>query len=281
MSGINKLKDNIEVYESIGGLMEVYEEMAAKAMREIREEILSGREYYQGLAELSASVGADLSLFPYGQKRGSAIVLFSADEGLYGEILDRVFDSFLTAIRQDRSAQIYLSGKAGIELMKLFEPGVKYTVLPVPTGKDSFKEVVGALWGYKKIEFYFGQFESLARQIAVNRQVTAKEIMQTIQGGSSKIVAKLKYLYEPDVAEVSRVFGQEIFTGILDQTIKEGELARNASRLMHLDQALGKVESRLDKVRGGYLKMKKKLVARKQNSAVAGYMALRQRGRHV
>ena len=66
---------------------------------------------------------------------------------------------------------------------------------------------------------------------------------------------------------------QEIFKGILDQTIKEGELARSASRLMHLDQAIGKIDENLGRARGKYLKAVKRVSGRKQNTMLAGYRA--------
>ncbi len=157
--------------------------------------------------------------------------------------------------------------------MKMLAPGVKYNSIAVPEGEEGFRQVVASLWGYKQVEMFFGQFESLARQEASSREVSATEIELTQRDWSGEVVATLKYIYEPDVQAVSKIFGQEIFKGILDQTIKEGELARSASRLMHLDQAIGKIDENLGRARGKYLKAVKRVSGRKQNTMLAGYRA--------
>ena len=273
MSSLKSIREEIEVGRSIKGLVEVYEEMAAKTMREIRDAILSSREYYRGLARLSSEVGVDLSQLEDEKKRGQALVLFSSDGGLYGDIVDKVFARFLTRVREIPRAEVYVSGRASESLMKMLAPGVKYNSIAVPEGEEGFRQVVASLWGYKQVEMFFGQFESLARQEASSREVSATEIELTQRDWSGEVVATLKYIYEPDVQAVSKIFGQEIFKGILDQTIKEGELARSASRLMHLDQAIGKIDENLGRARGKYLKAVKRVSGRKQNTMLAGYRA--------
>lgn len=273
MKGVRYLREEIEVHESMKGLVEVYEEMAAKTMREIRDAILASREYYRGLAKLSSEVGVDLAKLEQRGKKGKAIVLFSADEGLYGEILDKVFAEFVGRAKSERLADIYVCGKASWELMKMFAPEIRYQAIALP--KDGgLKEVIGMLWGYAQVELYFGQFESLARQVPGNRELSATEIALTQKNWSGEVINKLSYLYEPGLAEVAQVFGEQIFAGIVDQSYREGELAKNASRLMHLDSAVGKIERQLVKSYRALAKGHKRRSSRKQNTQLSGYRVM-------
>ena len=100
MSSIKQIQANIESHLSMRDLVEVYERMAANTMRKIRDAILASREYYHNLAKLSAEVGADLSSVEEIKSKKSALVLLSSDDGMYGEIMDKVFGRFLKEIKE-------------------------------------------------------------------------------------------------------------------------------------------------------------------------------------
>lgn len=274
MPSLKFLKDNIESHISMKGLVEVYEEMAATTMREIREAILGSRDYYHGLAALSAEVGADLSLLETLQTKKSAIVLLSSDEGMYGEIIDKVFGQFVTKARSDKNIDVYVAGRIGRELMAVVAPEIKYTSLQMPklTGSAEIIKQIGAqLFHYRSVELLFGQFHSIAKQEASSRILSASSVELTSQDWAGEINLKLKFLYEPSPKQISTVFGEQIFSGILEQTIKEGELAKNASRLMHLDQALTNIDQKLDSDLAHYHTLKKRIAGKKQHTQVAGY----------
>ena len=129
MSSIKQIQSNIDSHLSMRDLVEVYERMAANTMRKIRDAILTSREYYHNLAKLSAEIGADLSSVEEIKNKKSALVLLSSNEGMYGEIMDEVFDKFLKAIKNNPTADVYISGKVGQELMTIVTPRTKHQPL--------------------------------------------------------------------------------------------------------------------------------------------------------
>lgn len=276
MSSIKQIQANIDSHLSMRDLVEVYERMAANTMRKIRDAILASREYYHNLAKLSAEVGADLSSVEEVKSKNSALVLLSSDNGMYGEIMDKVFGNFLQAIKANPSAEVYISGKVGQQLMSVVAPRVKYHSLAViELDDDSLMSVLGeTLWKYREVEIFFGQFESIARQEPNSRLLSINQLESTQDSWAGDAVARLKYLYEPSVEQISNKFSKGIFVGVLQQTIKEDELAKNASRLMHLDKALNEIEEKLGTEKSRYNKARKRNISKKQQLQLAGYKAM-------
>jgi F0F1-type ATP synthase gamma subunit len=276
MSSIKQIQSNIDSHLSMRDLVEVYERMAANTMRKIRDAILASREYYHNLAKLSAEVGADLSSVEEIKSKKSALVLLSSDDGMYGEIMDKVFGRFLKEIKDNSTADVYISGKVGQDLMTVVSPRTKYQSLAVvELDDDSLMATIGeTLWKYREVEIFFGQFESIARQEPNSRVLSVNQLESAQDSWAGDAVARLKYLYEPSVEKISDKFSKGIFVGVLQQTIKEDELAKNASRLMHLDKALSEIEKKLGTEQARFGKANKRRVSKKQQLQLAGYKAM-------
>lgn len=272
MSSLKNLKQTIDASTSMKGLVEVYEEMAATTMKEIRDAILGSRDYYHGLAHLSAEVGSDLGTLPALGKRQEALVLLSSDQGMYGDIIDRVFANFLHEMKARSTASIFVAGRTGAELMRLLSPDTHFTLLSMPKLTDNvLPNLIKTLFVYQRVTIFFGQFENIARQEPNVRTLTAGTLELTKQQWAGEVNIKLKYLYEPTVEKIARVFSEEIFTGVFEQTFKEGELAKSASRLMHLDQALVTIDKGLTIAQSKYRRGQKRIAGKKLHTQLSGY----------
>lgn len=275
MSSIKDIKNNIAANSSMKGLVEVYEEMTAATMRDIREAILASRDYYHGLAHLSEEVGTDLSLLPALAGKKEALVLLSSDEGMYGDIIDSVVGSFVHEVKKRRDNAVFIAGKTGAELVRVLDPSVHFTLLPLPKLSEALTDIVKKLFIYKRVTVFFGQFENIVRQEPSSRTLTAGTVELTKQEWAGDVTIKLKYVYEPAVERIARVFAQEIFSGVFEQTFKEGELAKNASRLMHLDQALATIDKKIDTDMQKYRRAQKRLSGKKLHTQFSGYKMMK------
>ena len=281
MTSLKRVSDEVLAHNSMRSLIEVYEEMAAEAMRKIREAILSSRDYYRGLAKLSEEVGADIAQITDSTVNRRALVLLSSDRGMYGEITDRVFQRFLEAIKQvDDKTDIYITGKMGEEMMRLLAPKINFVTLDFDEAEfeNSLMMLSTKLIHYRFVEMFFGQFGSVARQEAVSRTLSAAVVNMTQDKWAGDVSIKLSYIYEPNIRDISTLFGEQIFGGILEQTIKEDQLAKQASRLMHLDSAWNQVDKELKKSTRRYSKLHKRISGRKQNTTLASYVASKRGG---
>ena len=78
------------------------------------------------------------------------------------------------------------------------------------------------------------------------------------------------YLFEPNITEVLQMFEREIITTLFSQSIHEGQLAKFASRLFHLDQAAESVDNSLKNISVISRKASHKAMARKQLNTISG-----------
>jgi hypothetical protein len=157
--------------------------------------------------------------------------------------------------------------------MKTLRPNIKYSLLDFLDPDDSsiFAVLGEKLWKYKSIKIFFGQFESVARQEAGQRTLSLNKIEQTQQDWAGEVQNKLKYIYEPNIVSISEKFSKAIFMGIFEQTLKEDQLAKSASRLMHLDKSLNKVEKNLIKANKYYQKLSRRKAGKKQQLQTVGH----------
>lgn len=264
MRTLKRAAKDIDDARAMKGLLEAYEEIAATRMVKVREAIGSTRGYYQGLSTLSDEVGADLSNIFEESSEKEAVVLLSANEGLYGDILDKVFAQFITHV-QNSNSEVYIAGRVGEKMLKDYAPNIKYTSLPIldsEEGLSAIESIREKLLSYRNIKIFYGEFESI-----VNQNANVRGMSGAIEGADvdEKATADLQYLYEPSLTKISKKFGEEIFVGIWEQTTKESELAQQASRLMHLDGALTKLDEEVKKLTKKRFKMVKKNEEKKQS----------------
>jgi F0F1-type ATP synthase gamma subunit len=270
-SVISENKDTLE----LKGLIEVYEELAATKMQKIRAGILASRDFFEGLSRLSDEVGSDFAQVIAGFGKKTAAVFLGANTGLYGEIIDKTFGLFLDFIRQNR-ADVFVVGELGQELMRQHAPGVRYQLLNLDDDKidpESFRELVLRILPYRRILVFYGKFKNLAVQLASQTGISGDLLPKSEEDWQMLRKKRLSYLYEPSLEGVSGVFAKEILTSIFEQTLRESQLARFASRLMRLDQAIENVNLSLAKLNGEKRSLRKKILGKKQNIMISGVMA--------
>ena len=265
------LKDKKEI-EDIKGLVQVYEEISASKIQKVRDEILTSRDFFERLSLLSKEVGADLEASGLGAS-GEAFVFISSQTGLYGDIVDRIFVSFSAFLKSNPTADVYVLGKLGDSLMKSFLPKVKYQYFDLQDEEltdEKLREVIKSLVQYKKINLFYGKFKNIVVQESSTSSISGR-VLKEVQ--DQKVFdEKLNYLYEPEVNSVAKVFSEEIAGLLFNGTLEESRLAKLASRMMYLDEALENVDKRLMKISLERVKAIKRKNERKQLTSFAGIM---------
>jgi len=127
-------QDESQSLVGLQGFVEVYQEVAAGRMQKVRQAVLKTRQFLDGLAQIFTEVklayvkevgppaGGESKLNKNGQ---TVAVLLSANAGLYGDIVDRTFDSFIKYSAQTR-AQAVIVGKLGLRLIQQRHPEILY-----------------------------------------------------------------------------------------------------------------------------------------------------------
>jgi len=285
MDSLKTIVKNEKSTLEIKGLIEVYEEIAAAKMQRIRTSVIAAEAYFDGLAALSDEVALDLAEF-YEGKNEFAAVFLSAETGLYGDLIDKVMVAYVNFVKKDRM-DAYVVGKLGVSLMHSYAPETKFTEIDFAKDEEGINQddlslLMDKLSAYSKIYIFHGRFESIARQTFVSSIISGPDIQKyggvqdlTAQAGKKeKEKRRFVNIYEPDVDVISKKFGKEISASIIDQSIRENQLAKYAARLMHLDGALDNVTKRLENLNINKKRMRKKIEQKKQTERIARWQRL-------
>lgn len=267
-----EINDAVEMVK----IVEVYEEAAATKMSEIRKETLESRDYYEGLLGLSGEIGADFARVSEGKLKKAAVFV-SANAGLYGDIVIRTFFLFLDFIKKE-TVDVFIVGHVGEELMRRHTPDTPFETFKMPDDAieaEKFDFIAKSLAGYRDIYVFYPKFKSLVYQETGSVKISSdmlSGISEEIrnQGGGNKALA---YLYEPNVEVVSKFFGEEIMMASMEQMFREGQLARFAARLMHLDSAINSLDKKIATFSFEKRKIKKRLNDKRQRSTVTAILS--------
>jgi F0F1-type ATP synthase gamma subunit len=285
MQSLKDITINQKSTFDIKGLIEIYEEVAALKMQKVRKEVMDSQAYFDGLARLSDEVALDLEQYYQGKSKMAAVFLAS-ETGMYGDLIDKVMVSYVNFVKSN-DADAFIVGKYGVTLMNSYAPEVKFTEIVLAA--DNEKASVGdlstlmtRLSDYSKICVFHGRFESIARQSSTNSMISGPDIQKyegadkdnSKEGKKNRQERRFVNIYEPDVQTISEKFGKEISASVLDQSVKENQLAKYAARLMHLDDALYNVTKKLDTLDVDKKRMRKRIEQKKQIERIARWKRL-------
>jgi len=237
---IQSEKENLS---SLKGLVEVYEEIAASRMQRVRGAVLQSRQFLEGLLNVYRKAKAAYT------KKGMAgtlrrengltvAVLVTANSGLFGDIVEKVFKEFSKFVLE-KKPQVVVLGKIGANLVSERLPGVLYNYFDISdevVDLESFEMIMRYLLQFESIMVFYGQFRSILNQEPVMTSVTG-DVMTLQQQIEAEKLAKTLFLFEPSVQDIAVLFEGEILASLFEQTLHESLLAKYASRLQSLDRS--------------------------------------------
>lgn len=245
------------------------------------------------------------SILPRNGKR--LTVLLSGNEKMNGDILSKVFKEFYRYINTEegKSSDLLIIGKIGKEMLAQ-RGGEKrdYEYVEVPDNKtdiSDLKEIIQKFIKYQEINVFYGRFKNIVTQEAIVSNITGdkpfeKALMlsekanqqideqrkskQANQNDNGKITEKTdsitemqvdrRFLYEPSIEELVLYFESQVFTALFDLTISEARLARYASRINAMEEALANIKTKRLELHTMERKVKKSIKNKNQNSVIAG-----------
>lgn len=257
----------IDRLNQVKTLIETYEEIAANRMRKNRSVVLAARLFNEGLVNMYQEIKASyrkqlLALmhkrhvntsqgFSLMRRNGKTVaVLLSSNAGLYGNIVKRISNDFIRYVTTNE-CDVLVIGRLGKKLFEEAVPGKPYTFLDLPdTNIQSLdvEKLSGFLISYEKIYIFYGRFESVGVQRPTVLDVVGQNIEEENQKNQPSNQQTIKYLFEPSLEQIMIFFEEQIFTSIIEQALKESELAKFASRMITLDSATENVKTELKKI---------------------------------
>jgi len=278
MAYSGKIKKELTEVTSLHTLVEVYGEIASVRMMKIRDFVLRNREFLTAITDIFhdalESYAKKLSdLVKKGKlKKGGKVtflahngktvaVLISANTGFYGEVVQETFKKFIEDIRS-QDFETTIIGRNGRVMFLGEEPNKPYTFFELPDygiDKSKLAEVVKHLVQYEEIRVYYGKYQSVVTQKPTTFSISAgTPIREDVKEPS------VSYIFEPTVEKILMFFETQIFASLFDQSLRESQLAKLASRILAMDRAAENIKKRLSDLKIEGLKSAHRVANRKQ-----------------
>jgi ATP synthase F1 gamma subunit len=200
-------------------------------------------------------------------------VFLSANTGFYGEIVNRTFELFLREVREN-NYEATIVGKQGLALFVNEEPNRPKTYFDFSDEKvnqHDLLDLVRHLAQYEEIRIYYGKFKNFLMQEPVIFRLSANpyDNLDNKETLEKQPKSTQKYIFEPDMENILMFFEKQIFTSVFEQTVRESQLAKFASRIMVMDRASENIKERLKKMELQKLKIFHSVANRKQQNQFA------------
>lgn len=264
-------------------LVEVYGQIASVRMKKIRETVLKNREFLASIDSIFrdtlSAYSRKLSLFAAGDKRNLSTVTFlahngktvatfiSANTGFYGEVVQRVFNNFLKDVRSNPEIEVTIVGRLGRSLFLQSEPKRTFTYFDLPDygiDKTKLATVVRHLVQYEQIKVYYGQYKSVVTQLPYVFEISAGT---KIEHKSDEDMST--YIFEPSIEEILMFFETEIFASLFEQSVRESQLAKLASRIVSMDKANENIKDWMKELNFEKLRIIHRDTSKKQTNTLA------------
>lgn len=288
-----KIDRRIQEVKDFRRIAQTYEEVAALRMRKIKDYVIHSREFLSGLAGVYARVKisyteaikdllqakgiknpADqqdyIEKMNFEKKNGKDVLVFlSANTGLYGEIIKKVFDYFCAQI--DPTVDIAIIGRLGKLWFEQRFPGKNYIYFDLPDNIQDATDVSGIvskLSEYEHIIVYHGKFKDVLEQVPSQTAVSGERL--AIE--TKEDLSRMRCIFEPSLEEVFSFFEAEIKSVLFDQALYEASLSKYTSRMVSLDMATSNAGERLKKLKLQRDILKHRQADKEKNTILASVM---------
>lgn len=254
----------------------VYGEIAAMWMKRARDSILDSRQFVSEIQQIFVTVFAaysqKITQMSFKRRRNgitflahngkNVAVFISANTGFYGDILRTTFEQFLKDVRET-DAEAVIMGKQGLGMYLAEEPNHPYTYFDFSDehiNQAQLLTLVQHLVQYEEVRIYHGKFNTFLNQEPTMDPIAANPYQWMKQTNRKTI----PYIFEPNIESVLMFFEKQVFTSVLEQSVREGQLSKFASRIMVMDRAGENIRQRMKQVKNDQLKASHRINNQKQ-----------------
>lgn len=289
MPTIIDIKENIKSIDALSDLINAYEEIASIRMKKIRDLVLRNRQYQEDVNSIFERVRKSYSrevnklaknrgktkqitFIPHNGK--NVAVLISANTGLYGNIIPDTYRMFIKEARETQS-EITIVGKYGFQIYLTENIGKPYTYFEYPDygeDKDKLYEIIKHIVQYEQIHVFYGKFRNIISQEPTMLSVSAR--LELTDSGE-KLEKKEMYIFEPTLEKILEYFETQIFSSLFQQSLKESQLSKYASRFVAMDKASSNTENEMKRLEFEKNKIVHSNLNKKQLNAISGLVVTR------
>ena len=282
--------ENLEALNSLKDLAESYEEIAVIRMQKIKDSVLKTRDFLQDLSDVFVDLKSsydrevkeliarrktgDKTILPLLQKNGKTLLVYLSSNGrLYGSVTQKTYKLFIQDLKkpENQNGDLLIIGSAGKEMYENSGAARPFTYFEIPdVGVDlaHIKQLMQKFLQYEKVHVYYGKFDNVVNQTPIGTSITGENIFE------SEVVETIsrddRFIFEPILEKIFYFFETQIIANLFSQTLLENQLARHASRVNAMEEALIHIEEESKKLIKAKNTIKHQLQNRKQLETIAG-----------
>lgn len=290
MAQRKKVLEELEALNTIKNLAESYEEVAVVKMQKIKDSVLKTRDYLTELSDVFVDLQSsynreikllrekqkkgDKTILPIIQKNGKTALVYLASNGkLYGSVTQKTYRLFIQDVRKDefKDADLIIIGSAGKEMYLSSGNAKKFEYVELPDTNvqlDHIKMLMEKFLKYEKVHVYYGKFDNVVHQTPISSSISGEDIFEA--ENVKEVSREDRFIFEPSLEKILHFFETQIMANLFSQTLLENQLARHASRVNAMEEALVHVEEegkRLNKLKN---RIKHQMQNKKQLETISG-----------
>ncbi len=282
LAALNSLKD----------LAESYEEIAVVRMQKIKDTVLKTRQFLASISDvyvdLKSSYGrevkellvkmkkGDKNILPLLQKNGKSLLVYLSSNGrLYGSVTQKTYKLFIAEVKKpnDGNIDIVIIGRAGKEMYENSGIGKPFEYFEIPDTTveiDHIKQLMQKFLQYDKVNVFYGKFGNVVKQTPIETSISGEDIFETET--PLQVAREDRFIFEPDLEKILHFFETQIMANLFSQTLLENQLARHASRVSAMEEALVNIEEETKKLHQEQTRMKHLTANKKQLEMMGGLL---------
>ena len=286
--------EQLEALRTIKDLAQSYEEIAIVKMQQIRDSVLKTRDFLSDISDVYVDLKAsynrevkdlmhriktgDKGLIPKLQKKNKTLMVYLASNGgLYGAVTQKTYRLFMQELAKTKQedTDIAIIGRAGQQMYDNTGNGRPYDYFEIPDATVDVKQIkmlMTKFLEYEKVNVFYGKFGNVVKQSPIESSITGEDIFETET--LSQVPRDDKFIFEPNLQKIFHFFETQIMANLFSQTLLENQLARHASRVNAMEEALGHIEEETKKLNAQKIRAKHLSDNKKQLETVSGVIAI-------
>jgi ATP synthase F1 gamma subunit len=286
--------EELEALNSIRDLAQSYEEIAVIRIQKIKDSVLKTREFLTDLSDVFVDLKSsyerelrdlmeqikkgDKKLLPILQKNNKTLLVYlSSNGGLYGSVTQKTYNLFVNDLKSNKmgETELVIIGRAGKEMYANSGMKKPYEYFEIPDASievTHIKDLMKKFLQYEKVYVYYGKFGNVVRQTPISTSISGEDIFETEV--PSVIPREDRFIFEPILEKIFHFFETQIMANLFSQTLLENQLARHASRVNAMEEALGHIEDESKKLHQQQTRLKHLLSNKKQLETMSGVLSL-------
>jgi len=284
------IAENLEALNSLKDLAESYEEIAVIRMQKIKDSVLKTRDFLADLSDvfvdLKSSYDRDVkellakrksgnkTILPLLQKNGKTLMVYLSSNGrLYGSVTQKTYKLFIEDLKKPESkdADLMIIGTAGRDMFESSPYVRPYSYFDIPdigVEVDHIKQLMLKFLQYEKVHVYYGKFDNVINQTPIGTSITGENIFETET--LKPISREDRFIFEPILEKIFYFFETQIIANLFSQTLLENQLARHASRVNAMEEALIHIDEESKKLNIAKNLIKRQMQNKKQLETISG-----------